>query len=1040
MIEVFAGAAVLCAVSKQAGLAASIAIDKIKKKSARSTIFQMDLLRANDRDLLFQWLHAPMLLWVHLAPVCGTASRAREIRRFEGDPKPLRSNEFPHGLPDLGEDDQFRIELANSLFEFACECFILAANLGVLATLENPRNSYFWMTCWLLAVMRKIPVYFADFQVCMLGGNRDKWTRIMASFPAIQALNIRCDHSHAHAPWGFARNSEGQRVWATSLESEYPKKMCVAMVTVVLQFAEIQGLKLRAQSLEHDTNPLVTSKRAQISVGQQPKPSRLPPVVADFTSVAVFLARSMSDIPCALMSKLEHDIQLYTKSGLLQTIPKYSRFLRVSALPSHDVGVSEGQPMKKAKSVDPATEPATEVTLTEGASMADRSSFEVAFGLPWSCETFLQQACKSGHPASRDMGVPADLEVAVNRNVEWTEVQLSNYRIAWCRRWLARAHELEELEKKDADARHPAVAELTAGKRLLLTREMLEDVGYEDVAAINLLSQGATLAGEVEESKSFDSQFKPCLITLKQLESDAARRNELVLQMTCSSGSEEVDLQMIQETEVELAKGWAEGPFELEDLEPGSTISRRFPLVQASKTRMIDDFSVSGVNVSCLSHNKVDLHLVDTFCSMVKMFYNCCDECQRDSSLLAKTYDLTSAYRQVPVCPAHYKYAYVSVYNCKRKRVEIYRMRTMPFGATHSVYCFLRLARSLFALAVRGLYLLTTNFYDDFILATQPSLRDSAKNSMELLFMLTGWLYAREGKKATDFSAHCKALGVEFDFSRSEQRLLLVANTEARKAELVRMLEDSLAAGKLEKQLCLVMRGKLGFADSFLHGRLGKLVLKKLIDHAYGRSSKIGEDLKQSLQSMVTRLKMAKPKAISVNSFTQWCIYTDASYEPESMTGGLGGVLVDMQCKVKAWFGISLNESTCKLLGAGEKGTIIYELELLAAVLALSMWHGDNGDGLNVHFGDNDGVRFSLIKAAASGVVGQLLMEYHLKLEALVGSRTWFARVPTEANISDFPSRGVAHPLLVEDLDSSLEAGLCLDAILAFLNKAGAAR
>eukprot|EP00435_Cladocopium_sp_Y103_P025849 s3652_g6.t1 len=793
--------------------------------------------------------------------------------------------------------------------------------------------------------------------------------------------------------------------------------------------------------MQEDTNPLVSNKRAQISAGHQPKSFRLPPIVAEFSSVAVFLANAMTDIPCGLMSKLDRDIQLHTKGGLLETVPKYSRFLRFSSVSARVEGGSEGQPLKKTKVQPPANEDAnlacTVENVDDDSCNRNNVQFEAAFGLPWTCEGFIAQACSSGHPAAKDMGVPFDLEAAVCRNVEWNEVQLSSYRIAWCRKWLARAHELDALEREDAKSRHPAVAELTAGKRLLLTKELLEDVGYEDTAALRLLSNGATLAGEVEVSDAFDLQFKPCLITLEQLEADAIRRNEMILQMTCSSGSAETDLQMIEETELELAKGWAEGPFELSDLEAGATISRRFPLVQSTKTRMIDDFSISGVNDSCLSHNKVDLHLVDTFCSMVKMFFGKCDEAHRNSALVAKTYDLMSAYRQVPICPDHYKYAYVSVYNCKLQKVEIYRMRTMPFGATHSVYCFLRLARCLFALAVRGLYLMTTNFYDDFILAAQPGLTESCRNSMELLFMLTGWLYAKEGKKATSFAMHCKALGVEFDFNRSEHRILAVANTETRKLELIQQIEAALNAGKLEKQLCLVLRGKLGFADSFLHGRLGKLVLKKLIDHAYGRTSAISEDLRQALQAMMTRLKQARPKEISVNSFSQWFIYTDASFEPESATGGLGGVLVDSGGAVKFWFGLMLDETTCRLLGAADKGTIIYELELLASILALSLWHGDKGDELNVHFGDNDGVRFSLIKATAAGSVGQLLMEYHLKLEALADSRTWFARVPTEANIGDYPSRNVAHPLLTQECEVSLQAKICLDAILSYLARAG---
>ena len=69
-------------------------------------------------------------------------------------------------------------------------------------------------------------------------------------------------------------------------------------------------------------------------------------------------------------------------------------------------------------------------------------------------------------------------------------------------------------------------------------------------------------------------------------------------------------------------------------------------------------------------------------------------------------------------------------------------MKTMSFGATHSVYNFLRLAKALHAIAANGLMLLTTNFYDEFVLASQPCLKESGKNSMEMLFLLTGWEYA----------------------------------------------------------------------------------------------------------------------------------------------------------------------------------------------------------------------------------------------------------------------------------------------------------
>lgn len=67
--------------------------------------------------------------------------------------------------------------------------------------------------------------------------------------------------------------------------------------------------------------------------------------------------------------------------------------------------------------------------------------------------------------------------------------------------------------------------------------------------------------------------------------------------------------------------------------------------------------------------------MIDTFCSLIKLYFRSCVPDGRNSSLLAKTYDLKSAYRQVPVKPEHYQFSYFSVYNHKRQCAEIYRLK-----------------------------------------------------------------------------------------------------------------------------------------------------------------------------------------------------------------------------------------------------------------------------------------------------------------------------------------------------------------------------
>ena len=70
----------------------------------------------------------------------------------------------------------------------------------------------------------------------------------------------------------------------------------------------------------------------------------------------------------------------------------------------------------------------------------------------------------------------------------------------------------------------------------------------------------------------------------------------------------------------------------------------------------------------------------------------------------------------------------------------------------------------------------------------------------------------------------------------------------------------------------------------------------------------------------------------------------------------------------------------------------------------------------------NDAARFSLIRGSCSSVVAVRLMEYHLRREADNNLSIWFARVPTEANVSDYPSRGLSHNMLDSGLDESVAA------------------
>ena len=85
--------------------------------------------------------------------------------------------------------------------------------------------------------------------------------------------------------------------------------------------------------------------------------------------------------------------------------------------------------------------------------------------------------------------------------------------------------------------------------------------------------------------------------------------------------------------------------------------------------------------------------------------------------------------------------------------------------------------------------------------------------------------------------------------------------------------------------------------------------------------------------------------------------------------------------------------------------------------------------------GDNDSVRFALIRACGTGPWAGAPIQYHLEIETACKSKAWFARVPTEANISDYPSRQCEHALLLTDLDRSSLASRQFADLKVFVGK-----
>ena len=145
VIEIFSGSARLTASLKEVGIRDAFGVDH-KLDKAVATAKRLGLTAEKDQSILLQWLESPLVVGVFLAPPCGTCSLARNIKlrdstgKIMHGPKPLRSAEWPEGLPGLGPQDRARVSAANKLYDFLARLVDLAHDKGLLVveTQDHP--------------------------------------------------------------------------------------------------------------------------------------------------------------------------------------------------------------------------------------------------------------------------------------------------------------------------------------------------------------------------------------------------------------------------------------------------------------------------------------------------------------------------------------------------------------------------------------------------------------------------------------------------------------------------------------------------------------------------------------------------------------------------------------------------------------------------------------------------------------------------------------------------------------------------------------
>ena len=706
--------------------------------------------------------------------------------------------------------------------------------------------------------------------------------------------------------------------------------------------------------------------------GQQPKASRVPPLVPEHKHCVHIEgpSESMKQLPQQLMVRCKQQISIPANCHCKQRkIPADSQLLRLSEFRS---------------------------------SGGDLQTIQV-WGVPWTESEFVSKAVERGHPRSFKALLPPVLDEALSCNAYRSSAEVSALRAKWFSKWVARSAQLKDKESALKESMPEHLKKILGPKRLLLLAEILEEEGYPDKDVFSEIALGTELAGQVPCTGVFDKCFRPAEMSMDQLIAGASASNKEIFRSVRSSGDDEVDRTVFDKTLEERDAGWLRGPIEFRELPEGAILSRRFGLKQPNKVRLIDDLSASSINKTVQCSETPRPHTTDVIASVALGLLERCH-----GEVLGKTFDLKAAYRQLGIHKDSLSFSYIACFDPIKRCPVIFQMLAVPFGATRAVYSFLRIARCLWWIGCKCLFLCWTNFYDDFVTFTGAQLANNTEVSISLLFDLLGWDFAREGDKSKPFGVSFSALGIQISSKNFSQGWIEFGNTENRINEVCAIIRSVVESGELSYKDAIRLRGRLQFADGQLFGRLGKLCLKSITEHSLNSSCKKVSNRCRSLLTMFCKMmESGKPRIISLASGSCWFVFTDACFEPDhpSWSCGLGGILVNMYGHAVQYFSLCLSDDQILSLGGASKKTIIFEAEMIAVILALRTWSEFIRNSMTVGFIDNNSARDIAISASGRSGFAMALIEVLLKSEECGDFYPWFARVPSPSNPADRPSR-----------------------------------
>ena len=207
-------------------------------------VLSVDPLCAGKLDL-FNNVHYEQLLrisfsgivWFACAsPPCGDFSTIK-LRPGPG-PKPIRTREYPLGIPDATASQSARIRSSLCLLERAVSLLLAVFQAGGHASLEQPPNALSWRQAMVQHYLLEVSASCFCVAACAFGLNAHKRWMFATSFAGLSALACVCEHVRsAHIDVAGKRLEDG--TYLSRGTAEYPASLASAFIQIIRHMGDV---------------------------------------------------------------------------------------------------------------------------------------------------------------------------------------------------------------------------------------------------------------------------------------------------------------------------------------------------------------------------------------------------------------------------------------------------------------------------------------------------------------------------------------------------------------------------------------------------------------------------------------------------------------------------------------------------------------------------------------------------------------------------------------------------------------------------------